>query len=65
MPNAREDEISEQEVITVDITDMTPTERYDALRHLKEQTAGGDYTIKYHLCDHDEPAGGCQEEDTE
>ena len=57
------DEISE--LIEVDITEMTPMERYDALSQLKEPTTSGDYIIKYHLCDHGEPAGGCQEEDVE
>lgn len=48
--------------IEVDITDMTPVEKYNALNQLKEQ-AGENYVIKYHICDHGDSVGGCQEEE--
>lgn len=50
--------------IEVDITGMTPAERYAALNGLKAQVDAS-YTIKYHICDHTSPAGGCVEEPIE
>jgi len=51
-------------LIEVDITEMSASERYEALNNLKAQVDSS-YLIKYHICDHNDPSGGCKEEPVE
>ena len=56
-----EDSAEEPDFVRIDVTDLSESERLDALEAIREQFAGKKYVIYLHKCYHDEdPKKPCE-----